>query len=311
MDTRSRHAREVGTGEYRYRAVPGWGTDSGRRAPGGVLPGCGADARGNVYVTRRSPPAVLVFDSAGRRLGEWGEGVLSNPHSVTVAGERAWVTDTQDHTVRAFSLSGKLLLTLGTPGEPGRPGFPFNRPTGVWVAPDGELYVSDGYGQARVHRLAADGTLLGSWGEEGHGPGQFDLPHHVWGDGAGTIYVCDRESKRVQLFDRAGRYLDELSDRFWPGLLWPNVACLDPSGALVVAEAGHRVSIWRRSSEPVRSLIRTPGSRWQLLARWGDVGSEPGQFLGCPHGLCLDPRGDIYVTEVPDTPDRITKFERV
>jgi sugar lactone lactonase YvrE len=301
----------VGTGAYRFRVVPGWGAGSGGRGPGGVLPGCGADGGGRVYVSRRSPPAILVFSSAGRLLGEWGGEVLSNPHSVTVAGGHVWVTDTQDHTARKFSLDGKLVLTLGRPGGTGAPGAPFNRPTGVWVAPGGELYVSDGYGQARVHRFSPEGTLLGSWGEAGHGPGQFTLPHHVSGDGKGTIYVCDRESKRVQLFDLKGGYLDELSDAFWPGLLWPNMACVDPTGALVVAEAGHRVSIWRRTTEPIRSLIKTPGSRWQLLARWGDVGSEPGQFLDCPHGLCLDTAGNIYVTEVPDTPDRITKFERV
>jgi sugar lactone lactonase YvrE len=264
-----------------------------------------------VYLTRRSPPAVLVYDSEGRYRGEWGEGVLANPHSVTIAGEHAWVTDTQDHSARKFTLSGKLALTLGTPGIAGAPGAPFNRPTGLWVSPQGTVYISDGYGQARVHRFAPNGTLLGSWGSAGQGPGQFTLPHHVSGDGKGSIYVCDRESRRVQVFDETGAYRDEPSDRFWPGLQWPNVACVDPSGALVVAEAAHRVSIWRRTSEPVRSQIKTPGARWQLLARWGDMGSKPGQFLDCPHGMCLDSAGSIYVTEVPDTPNRIQKFERV
>ena len=301
----------VGTGAYRYRAVPGWGLGRGGRLPGGVLPGCGADARGNVYVSRRSPPAILVFSPDGRLLGEWGREVLSNPHSVTVAGDRVWVTDTGDHTVRSFTLSGTLVATLGTPGSPGVPGAPFNRPTGAWEAPDGCVYVSDGYGQQRVHRFAGDGTLVASWGAPGTGPGEFTLPHHVGGDGKGTIYVCDRESGRVQLFDERGAYRDELSARYWPGLLWPNAACVDPSGALVVAEAGHRISVWERTDEPIKSLIATPASRWRLLARWGDVGCEPGQFLDCPHGLCVDASGSICVTEVPDTPDRITRFERV
>ncbi len=162
-----------------------------------------------------------------------------------------------------------------------------------------------------MHRFSRHGALLASWGAAGTGPGQFTLPHHVWGDGLGTVYVCDREAGRIQLFDGEGAWRDELSARHWPGLLWPNAACLDPSGALVVAEAGHRISIWRRTAEPVRSLIATPGARWQLLARWGDVGDAPGQFIDCPHGLCVDPAGSIYVTEVPDTSDRITKFERL
>jgi sugar lactone lactonase YvrE len=230
---------------------------------------------------------------------------------VTVAGDRVWVTDPGNHTVRAFTLTGSLVATLGTPGIAGSPGAPFNKPSGAWQAPDGTLYVSDGYGQSRVHRFSADGALLASWGTAGTGPGEFTLPHHVWGDGAGSVFVCDREAGRVQVFDAGGTWRDELSSRHWPGLLWPNAACIDPStGALVVAEAGHRISIWERTAEPVRSLIATPGACWRLLARWGDMGADPGQFLDCPHGLCVDSSGSITVTEVPDAPDRITRFER-
>jgi len=297
----------VGTGGHRYRVVPGWGRAG--RQPGGVLTSCAADARGTVYVTRRSPPAVLVYRADGRRLGEWGVGIFSNPHCVTIAGEHAWVTDTADHTARKLTLSGELLMTLGTPGAPGAPGMPFNQPTAVWVAPDGTVFVSDGYGQQRVHRFSPDGRLLGSWGSRGEGPGELTLPHHVSGDGKGSIFVCDRESRRLEVYDQAGVYRDELSSQLWPGVLWPNAACVESSGAVVVAEAAHRVSIWERTAEPVRSLIKAPGGLWRLLARWGDFGDEPGQFLDCPHGLCVDPAGSIYVTEVPATPDRIHKFE--
>jgi hypothetical protein len=91
------------------------------------------------------------------------------------------------------------------------------------------VYVSDGYGQTRVHRFSSEGVLLGSWKPAGRGPGQFTLSHHVSGDGKGGIFACDRESKRVQLFDETGTYRDEFSARFWPGLEWPNAACVDPS----------------------------------------------------------------------------------
>src|SRR5439155_15039166 len=102
-----------------------------------------------------------------------------------------------------------------------RGGPPFNRPTNLAVAPSGDVYVSDGYGNCRVHRYAADGKLIGSWGEPGSGPGQFILPHSVWVAADGRVLVADRENDRIQVFSPSGEYLTE-----W-GALRPTDVCTD------------------------------------------------------------------------------------
>ncbi len=148
----------VGTGNFRYAVVDGWGRGKEGREPGGIITGVGADSTGRVYLSRRKPPAVLVYDGTGAYLGSWGEQELHNPHGVFVdRQDHVWVTDTNDHTVRQFTTEGKLLLVLGTPGEPGEPGRPFNRPTKAVLSPAGEVFVSDGYGQCRVHRFSGGG----------------------------------------------------------------------------------------------------------------------------------------------------------
>src|SRR5439155_12117141 len=124
--------------------------------------------------------------------------------------------DTQDHTVTSWTTDGKLLRRWGTPRAPGPAGQPFNQPTKAVLAPDGEMYVADGYGQQRVHRFDRDGNLLQSWGELGTGPGQFALPHDVWVDERDRVLVCDRENRRVQIFDRRGVYQSEWADVQYP-----------------------------------------------------------------------------------------------
>ena len=125
--------------------------------------------------------------------GRLAEGLFTNrTHGLTVGADAVYCADDGDHTVRKFSSDGTLLLTIGTAGVASDSGYdgkstasiqrgapPFNRPTNVAVAPSGDLYVSDGYGNARVHRFSADGKLIQSWGEPGLAPGQFNLPHGI------------------------------------------------------------------------------------------------------------------------------------
>jgi len=303
----------VGSGQYRYRLVEGWGLGPGGRPFGGVLPGLDVDSADPVYIARRTPPALLVYDREGRYVTALGEGILQNPHGVHVsAGDYIWVTDVADHTVRKFNAAGEIVMTLGTAGQPGAPGHPFNRPTKAIVAPLGEILVSDGYGQHRVHKFDAQGRLLKSWGSEGSGPGQFRLPHSISVDPFGRILVPDRENHRIEIFDPDGNYLAEWSNARWPGLHWPNEAYVHDDGLVYLTEAGYRVSVWRHTTSPARSPVATPAGEWELLARWGDMGDQPGQFAECPHAIAVDSHGDIYVAEVPFiTQGRLQKFERI
>ena len=303
---------KVGTGKHKYAVVPDWGVGKGGKNFGGIITGIGIDRSDHVYLSRRNPPAILVYDRQGTFLSAWETETLANPHGVFADSDsRVWVTDSENHTVQCFTPEGKISQILGTPGKPGEPDQPFNRPTKAVVSPAGELFVSDGYGQYRVHRFSVDGKHQASWGSHGVEPGQFALPHSVGVDSSNRIYVSDRENSRIQVFDRDGAFLSQCSGASWAGLQWPNDVWVDAAGTIYVAEAGQRISIWQMVAQSVRSPIKTPGCNWQLLARWGDMGSEPGQFVDCPHSICVDSHGDIYTAEVPFNPDRVHKFERI
>jgi DNA-binding beta-propeller fold protein YncE len=173
---------------------------------------------------------------------------------------------------------------------------PFHYPTNLATGPGGELYVSDGYGNARVHKFAADGRLLFSWGEPGSGPGQFHIPHGI-AYRQGIVYVADRENSRVQLFDAYGKYLDSWTDVARPC----EVFCA--GDRVFVAELGFTAGMWPGTSAPGPEAsggrLSIFSNKGQLLARWGG-GANPcaaGDFFA-PHDVWVDSRGSIYVGEV-------------
>src|SRR5579871_3394993 len=149
------------------------------------------DSRDRVYVFNRGDHPLTVFEPDGTFISSWGEGLFVRPHGIHIGpDDSVYCTDDTDHTVRKFTPDGKLLLTLGTRGKPSetgvvgmdyrtiqRSGPPFNYPCNVALSPNGEVYVCDGYGNAKIHKFTADGKLLFSWGEPGSGPGEFNIPH--------------------------------------------------------------------------------------------------------------------------------------
>ena len=269
----------IGKGAFRYRVDDRWAhRDAAAR---GVLCSVACDRRGRVYVCSREPdPKILVYDADGARLDEWTHAAFRHPagiHGISVtADDTLYVTDVLDHVVHRFTLDGTLLGTLGTAGRPGAPGQPFNSPTQAFQAPSGDLYVADGYGQARIHRFAADGTLLASWGEPGGGPGQFDTPHSIGVDRRGQVWVADRENQRVQVFDGDGGFIRERA------LERANNIALDGDDH-VFAGSG-------------------------ILDLDGTVLAESIDYWG--HCVCVAPNGDLYWTHVGG-PNQLAKYIRV
>lgn len=282
----------VGSGEFTYRVVEGWG-----KLPNGwnfkQVAGVVVDSNDNVYVYNRSEHHVIVFDSNGNFLYSWGENMFASAHGLWIDNnDYLYFADHQSHTIKKCTLDGKLLMTLGTENVKGDIGEPFRSPTGVSIAPSGDIFVSDGYDNARVHRFSPQGEHILSWGEKGDGEGQFAVPHGIFVHRDGIVYVADRENHRIQLFTLDGEFITQWKSDF-------NMPCtlyIDKDDIVYVPELRHRISI-----------LDINGN---LLTRWGGVEShEIGQFVA-PHTAWTDSKGDLYVGEVLEG-QRIQKFERL
>ena len=201
-------AEIVGTGDFKYRIIENWA-----KLPDGwsfkEVAAVGVDGKDNVYAFNRGEHPIMVFDRDGNFLRSWGEGQYPRAHGVHMGPDDSiYLTDDGGHFVRKCSLDGKVLLEIGVPGKPApyMSGEPFHRCTHTALSPKGEIYVSDGYGNARVHKYSPDGKLLMSWGEPGTDPGEFNIVHNICTDADGWVYVADRENHRVQVFDGNGKY---------------------------------------------------------------------------------------------------------
>ena len=286
-----------GSGEYRYELVEDWA----KLPPGWTFKEVGAvgvDHRDNVYVFNRGEHPMIVFDRDGNFLRSWGEGVFPRAHGLQMGpDETVWLTDDGDSSVRQCTLDGKILLTLGVPGSPApyMSGEPFHRCTHTALSPQGDVYVSDGYGNGRVHKFSPDGKLLFSWGGPGTDPGEFNIAHNITCDADGWVYVADRENHRVQVFDGNGRYETQWNNLHRPcGLFMPPGKC--PVCYIGELGPGMPVNLLMPNLGPRISIVDNTGKR---LARIGGLAAslDAGSFLA-PHGICVDRHGDIYLGEV-------------
>jgi DNA-binding beta-propeller fold protein YncE len=285
----------LGTGDFRYRFQPWPNVPPEMRI--GDVGGISVDANDFVYVFNRGEHPMMVFDRNGEFVRSWGEGQFTRPHGIDIGPDaRIYCTDDGDHTVRVFTEQGRRLLEVGTPGQASAPmsGLPFNRCTHTAVAHDGGFYVADGYGNSRIHKYADDGRLIFSWGQPGIGPGEFNVPHAIVSDERGWVYVADRESHRIQVFDGNGRFQEQ-----WNGLHRPCAFCSNRvRDRFFVGEAGPGLAVNRNTPNlgPRVSIVNRKG---EILARLGNslAGVGPGRFIA-PHGIAVDSRGIIYIGEV-------------
>ncbi len=187
------------------------------------------DPSGVIYVLHRGENAdpVVAVNAQGRVLNSWGKGLYKIPHSIRIDPEgNVWTVDSSSSMVYKFTPKGEKLMEIAIGGQPQGKGA-FNGATDIAFAPNGHLFISDGYGNARILEYTADGKRTRQWGSAGNGPGQFAQPHGITIDEQGVIYVADRQNGRIQRFNLDGLYLGEWSNlgmvtsiSFAAGSLW-------------------------------------------------------------------------------------------
>ena len=292
----------VGTGKYTYELVEDWA-----KLPEGWVLGQTAivtDSQDRVYLFNRSDHPLIVLDQEGNYLTSWGEGVLHDAHGMFIDDEdNLYLPVKNNHVVLKYTREGNLLMTMGTWDQPSDTGWsgnysdpalraagPFNRPSDVALDAQGDMYISDGYGNARVHKFSAGGKLLFSWGAPGKtAPGEFHVPHGVWVHNDGRVFVADRENNRIQIFSPDGAFLD-----LWTDFARPCDIYVDSDDTMFVVELDALVSI-----------VTIDG---QLITRWpAPTEADPGTGA---HAIWLDSRGDIYVNRNLEG-QRLLKYRRL
>ncbi len=287
----------VGEGSYRYTVDLDWA-----KLPDGwslvEIGDIAVDKQDNVWVFNRGEHPVIIFDRHGKFVRSFGEGLITNAHGLTFGpDESVYLTDDMGHCVYKCSLDGKVLMTLGTPGKaaPFMSNQPFNRPCAVAIAPHGDIYVADGYGNACVHVFDAKGNYLRAWGRCGVDKGEFNIVHNIAIDTDGNVYVSDRENHRIQIFDLDGKYKTE-----WRYLHRPCSLHLskEKTPAFYIGELCPTLAVTHDYPNlgPRVCVMDTQGN---VLARIGSgvFGLTEADFTG-PHAAAVDSHGDLYVGDV-------------
>jgi DNA-binding beta-propeller fold protein YncE len=264
-------------------------------------------ARGTVLVLHRGAHPILEFESSGKFVRSWGDGMISEgkvagipqnnwapdrsrysavygppgctscgAHSVRVDPQgNIWVVDATAHVIYKMNQDGKEIMRLGTKGVSGTSPTTFNLPTDIAFASNGDLYVSDGYGSARVVKYSRDGKYLLQWGSRGDGPGEFRLPHNVVTDAQGRVYVTDRDNQRIEVFDANGRFLTE-----WKGTGGVSGLAMTKDGRIVTGAV-------------IRDLN-------------GNVLGRLPEATGA-HGVAVADSGDVYLAQLTGVVQKFVK----
>lgn len=266
----------------------------------GNVPGIAVDEKDHVYVFTRAEPPVQVYDAGGKYLRGWGKGIGSAHHIKIDADGFVWIADTGNHVVEKYTPEGKLLVTIGTKGKAGRDTTHLYRPCDMAFGGNGDVYVADGYGNARVIVFDKAGKFLREWGELGTGPSQFSIVHAIATDSKGRVYVADRNNVRIQVFSADGKFIEE-----WKNLIVPWGFHMTKNDELWVC--GSSPMQWRKDDStlgcPPKDQIfmkfNTEGKLLHLftLPKGLDGLERPGE-VNWVHCIAFDSKNNMYLGDI-------------
>lgn len=314
----------VGQGEHQYEAFHDWG-ELPRTLKYGNTHGVCEDSQGNIYIHHTvgagsaDQDTMVIFDRKGKFVRSWGRQFKGGAHGLTIHKEGneefLYLCDYEHGIVTKRTLKGEEVFTLGYPAESdaykpkdSTSTVPY-RPTNVAIAPNGDIYVGDGYGSSFINQYNHKAEFVRSFGGLGKAEGQLDCPHGLWVDTRGNaplLVVADRGNSRLHRFTLEGKHVDFI-------LGTSKMPCNfdERNGAIVIPDLLSKVVIL----DSTNSLVGTLGNGEYSKEDWNTVRNQPartftpGRFV-CPHGACFDHEGNIFVVEWVES-GRVTKLRKV
>jgi DNA-binding beta-propeller fold protein YncE len=265
--------------ELGYRVVPDF-FELPPSAGFGEASGVALNSKGHIFLFQRAKPMLAEYDERGKFVRGIGDGLWDHPHGLRIDGDDdIWTTDDGNHLVLKLNPAGRVLLVLGRKDWGGEATWLFNKPTDVAFAKNGDIFVTDGYGNSRVVKFDRDGNFIKTWGKYGTGPGEFDLPHSIVVDQEDRVYVGDRENARIEIFDADGNFLKE-----WKGIGYPYGLFITPDQHIWMVDGAY-------------DRIVELDQNGKILGAMGEPGRASGQ-LAWAHFMAVGPDRRIYVAEV-------------
>ena len=333
QDKAGTKAPVLGTGAYTYEAIHDWGTLPPRLKWGNTH-GVVEDAQGNIYVhhtvhaTSDSADTMVVFDRQGKFVRSWGSDFRGVAHGLLIRKEGGdeflyLTVNASNPKMSPQPALQAVLVKMTTKGEivwkisgppdieaykPAADGTPKRyNPTNVAIAPNGDLYVGDGYGSYYINQYNNKAEYIRTFGGNGSEAGQLKEPHGIWVDTRGTtpvLVVADRRNNRLQRFTLDGAHID-----FVQGFRLP---CHfdEQKGTVVIPDLHGRVTLIDKQNQVIEHLGDSNAPNWNNPLRTQPrTAFIPGQFI-CPHGACFDHEGNIFVVEWVEV-GRVTKLRKV
>ncbi len=304
----------TGNGEWTYEVVAGWGSLPSGTSFGGTHGAIAQDKAGNIYVSTQSTTGVLVYNREGsliRTIANAYPEVHSMVHAEEHGDEFFYATvqkgtPAENWLFIKMKTDGTVVLKITAPREAGFKAPNEWRITAAVPAPDGSIFIANGYGDSRIFRFDKNGNYKGSFAERGSREGQLDCSHGLTLDlryDQPLLLICDRENRRLCHFDLDGKYVRTVTQR----LRRPCQVSFMGDYA-VMSELEGRVTVLDGDNVPIAFLGDNPQK-----PQWANYDLDPRDIkpgvFSAAHGCFIDSDANIFVSDWNRT-GRVTKLAK-